>query len=274
MSKPPSGRGRHSYVQFYMNDWLAGTARMTRTVKSIYFDICVFNWDKAAPVPPAELMLMVADLDPQQAETIINALLATGQLVEDDRGIYSPRAMAEAERSFAAWRAKSEGGKKSVPGKPKDTSEDSSIEPEPEPDRKEKGADAPQKKARPKKPKPAKPEGAKPPAESPPIPREALAMVPTLWNEIAAANGLSSIQRMTDARATALKARAQEHGVNAILDAMRTIPQSRFLLGRTSDGWKANFDWLLQPSSMQKLIEGFYHNSGAGKGSAWVPKDE
>lgn len=272
MGKPPSGRGRHSFIQFYMNDWLAGTARMSRTVKSIYFDICVYNWDKAAPVPPAELMLMCGDLDPQQSETIIAALLATGQLVEGEQGIFSPRAMAEAERALAAWRAKSEGGKKSVPGKLKHSSEHSSIEPEPEPDRKKEGVpDGTPKKARVKKAKPAKPVEPKVPA----IPQAAKAMIPELWNEIAAANGLSAILRMTDARKTTLDARIAEHGVNAILDAMRTIPKSRFLLGRTSDGWKANFDWLLQPSSMQKLIEGFYHNSGRGKGaSAWTEPHE
>lgn len=271
MSKPPSGRGRHSFIQFYMNDWLAGTARMSRTVKSIYFDICVFNWDKAAPVPSAELMLMCSDLDPQQSEAIINALLATGQLVEDERGIFSPRAMAEAERALAAWRAKSEGGKKSVPGKLKQSSEHSSIEPEPEPDRKKEGLpDGSPKKAPPKKSKPKKPEEPKTPAESPAIPKEALAMVPTLWNNIAAANGLTGIVKMSDGRAKALKARCEEHGVNVLLDAIRSIPQSRFLMGKTKEGFKAHFDWFLQASSCLKLIEGFYHNDGPGKGSAWT----
>jgi hypothetical protein len=256
----PSGRGRHSFIQFYMNDWLAGTARMTRFVKSVYFDICVYNWDKAAPVPNGELALMLGDIDSQQADSIINMLLASGQLVENSNGIYSPRALAEAERALAAWRAKSEGGKKSVPTKREDTSKSVPLEPEPEPEpEEEKGANAPQKKARAKKTK-----------ASPPAPAAAINMIPELWNDLAAKHGLSAIVKMTDARTTSLKARVDEHGVNTILEAMRTIPNSRFLMGKTGNGWKANFDWLLQPSSCTKLIEGQYHNDGPGKGSAWT----
>lgn len=262
MTKPPSGRGRHSFIQFYMSDWLAGTARMTRLVKSIYFDICCYNWDKALPVPNGELALMVGDIDSQQADTIINMLLASGQLVEDERGIYSPRAMSEAERALAAWKAKSEGGKKSVPGKPKHSSTEPDLDLEP--DGGERGADAPPKKAR-KKP-PAKTE----PKPKPPMPIAAMASIPELWNEIAAKHGLSPIIKMTDKRTEHLRARVAEHGVEVILNAMRTIPNSRFLMGKSQGGWKANFDWLLQPSSMQRLLEGSYHNDGPGKGSAWT----
>lgn len=102
---------RHSYVRFFPSDWMAGTARMARLHKSVYFDICVYNWDMNAPVPPGELALMLADI-PEWA-AIVDALLAAGKLVRCEDGcVANPRAMAEARHSFEVWKRKSEGGQK------------------------------------------------------------------------------------------------------------------------------------------------------------------
>lgn len=89
------------------------------------------------------------------------------------------------------------------------------------------------------------------------------------WQLLAERQGLPGIAKMTDKRKASLKARIEEHGIPAILKAIATIEDSDFLLGRNDRGWKANFDWLLQPSSMTKLIEGAYHGR-TGKRSAWL----
>ena len=104
----PSGRGRHSFIQFYMSDWLAGTARMPRLARSVFFDVCCYNWDKMEPVPHAELMLMVSDLEGDQANFLVQNLIDTGKLIEtEDGGVYCERAMAEAKRAYDAGEAKS-----------------------------------------------------------------------------------------------------------------------------------------------------------------------
>lgn len=272
MIHKPSGRRRHSYIQFYMADWLAGTARMQRIVRSIYFDVCCYNWDKAAAVPQAELFLMLGDVDSEQAESIIKMLLASNQLEVDEQDcIFSPRALEEGKRALAAWEAKSAGGRggKHLPTPLEHTSEASSeatsteLEPELEPHKK-KGGNPPSSRA---KPKPT----AKAKKESVTIPVAAKAMIPQVWNEVAAANGLSQISTMTAARKEALDLRIKEHGVNALLDGIRSIPNSPFLIGKEGGiGWKANFDWLMQTSSCAKLIEGTYHNKGRGKDSGWT----
>lgn len=41
------------------------------------------------------------------------------------------------------------------------------------------------------------------------------------------------------------------------------VASSRFLNGENKDGWKADFDWLLKPEKMVKIIEGGYQNNGA-----------
>lgn len=85
------------------------------------------------------------------------------------------------------------------------------------------------------------------------------------WNDMAKANGLPTALKLTPDRKSKLKNRIDEHGAAAILEALETIPQSRFLTGHGPDGWRAHFDFLLQPSSMLKLIEGSYREAQSDK---------
>lgn len=137
--------GRHSYVAFYTSDWLAGTARMTRLARSVYHDICLYNWDKNRHVPPGEVKLMLADLP--DGGDILEALIESETLHRDDRGgVYSIRAMVEAGKAFDLWERKSAGGK-TARRVMEHSSEESSREPEPEPEpSKERDAKASPKK--------------------------------------------------------------------------------------------------------------------------------
>lgn len=102
--------GRHSYVAFYPSDWVGGTARMNRMQRSVYFDICCYNWDKAAECPPSDLALMLGDLENWQS--IVDLLVSAGKLYRTpDGSVGSTKAMAEAEKAFALWEKKSKGGK-------------------------------------------------------------------------------------------------------------------------------------------------------------------
>ena len=101
--------GRHSYVAFYPSDWLAGTARMTRMHRSIYFDICCFIWDQNKPCPVSEQRLMLGDIP--DWETLVGDLVKGGKLILlDDGALTNLRAEAEAEKSFGLWKKKSAGG--------------------------------------------------------------------------------------------------------------------------------------------------------------------
>lgn len=101
---------RHSYVRFFPSDWLGGTARMTRMHKSVYFDICCYQWDKAQPCPASELPLMLGDLSNWRA--IVEDLIAAGKLERgNDDSLSNPRAATEAQWSFDQWERKSRGGR-------------------------------------------------------------------------------------------------------------------------------------------------------------------
>jgi hypothetical protein len=265
--------GRHSYVAFYPSDWLAGTARMTRLHRSIYFDICVYIWDHNAPCPASEQRLMLGDLSNWQE--LVQDLIDSGKLVTaEDGSLSNPRAKAEAEKSFALWERKSAGGKAAVEKinsrKTPDGSADRSavrsagkspaIEPEPEPE-----------------PEPEIiPDGitsSSPPSSTVVSIMEAKDGVDAVfdgWNNMARFTGgiLPVAVKLTEKRREQIKARLREFDSQTIIAAINSIRSSPFLMGDNDKGWRADFDFVLQPSSLLKLIEGKYHGT-TGKLSGW-----
>lgn len=79
------------------------------------------------------------------------------------------------------------------------------------------------------------------------------------WNSMAKRAGLPEIKMLNPKRAASLKSRIKEcPDVETWSTALQNIERSKFLRGENDRGWKANFDFLLQPSSFTKLIEGSY----------------
>lgn len=81
-----------------------------------------------------------------------------------------------------------------------------------------------------------------------------------LWNETAAELGLAKVQHLTEARRKHARKRLSEcGGLDGMRHAMDRIRASPGLQGKAGGrAWKADFDWLLQPSSFTKLMEGGY----------------
>lgn len=78
------------------------------------------------------------------------------------------------------------------------------------------------------------------------------------WNDLAEARGLSKIVKVTDARRKQIQARLKEYEPDDWSKALTAIYNSKFLCGENERGWKADFDFLLQPKSFVKLVEGAY----------------
>lgn len=82
--------------------------------------------------------------------------------------------------------------------------------------------------------------------------------------------GLLPVQRLTDARRKALSARWREDKDRQSLswwnDYFERVRESDFLMGKCapsqgrSTAWTADFDWLIKPTNLQKVIEGKYDN--------------
>ena len=85
-------------------------------------------------------------------------------------------------------------------------------------------------------------------------------MIVGAWNELAKRTGLPTIRSLTKQRKQQIAARLREYpNIDDWADALAAIERSPFLLGLEGrSGWRASFDFLLQPSSFAKLIEGTY----------------
>lgn len=232
-------------MAFYPSDWSAGTARLPRLHRSVYFDVCCYIWDTAKPVPERELRLMVADLPDGMA--IANDLVEIGKLERLDDGSYSnAKALTEAEKARDLHLAKSRGGK-TARGSDASTHGKSDA------------AEMPQNQNQ--NQNQIQPNGCS-------HRDQALELV-EVWNAMADASGLSKVEKVTDRRMASLKARIADHGFDRLREAIRRIPESNFLMGGGERGWKANLDSMIRPDNAAKLIEGQYHGA-TGKQSGWL----
>lgn len=82
-----------------------------------------------------------------------------------------------------------------------------------------------------------------------------------IFNEMAKATGLPIVQRLTEPRSKQLKSRLAEcGGLDGWQNAIEKVRDSPFLRGENNQGWKADFDFVLQAKSFTKILEGSYDN--------------
>lgn len=94
---------RHSYVRFFPSDWRSGTAHMTWLQRSVYFDICCYEWQFGTPCPAAELPLMLGDI-PDWRE-VIDDLVASKVLRRLPDGAVLGRGVGRRPRpAGSVWR--------------------------------------------------------------------------------------------------------------------------------------------------------------------------
>jgi len=113
-------------------------------------------------------------------------------------------------------------------------------------------------------------EGGKMEEVSPPLPpipddcEEAFSS----WNSLASEINLPRAQRLTDPRRKALRQRLADcGGLGGWEFALGKIRGSPFLRGENKDGWRADFDFVLQAKSFTKLMEGSYDAKPTRTGS-------
>jgi len=82
-----------------------------------------------------------------------------------------------------------------------------------------------------------------------------------LWNEMATKNNLAKIRILTNKRKTQLNTRLEESEdfKSLFVEALLNIPKAPFLLGESQQGWRIDFDWLIQnDTNLLKVVEGKY----------------
>jgi uncharacterized protein YdaU (DUF1376 family) len=70
--------------------------------------------------------------------------------------------------------------------------------------------------------------------------------------------GFPAIRKMNGQRERLLRARLKDSTLDEWLDAMAALERSAFCRGENPRGWRADFDFLLQPKSFTGLLEGKY----------------
>ncbi len=78
------------------------------------------------------------------------------------------------------------------------------------------------------------------------------------WNSRMVPQGFRAVRRLTATRKVQLKARLRENTIDDWQQAMGALERSTFCRGDNKSGWRADFDFLLQPKSFTKLLEGAY----------------
>ena len=81
-----------------------------------------------------------------------------------------------------------------------------------------------------------------------------------LFNQLCEARGLRPIRSINGKRKSRATAIFKAHGISGFTDLFDSVAASVFLCGGGERGWKADFDWLIDPSNMQKVLEGKYDN--------------
>lgn len=76
---------------------------------------------------------------------------------------------------------------------------------------------------------------------------------------------LPEVTTMTDKRKKAIRARATEHGKEAIMTVFNNVSQSAFLLGHNNQNWRCDFDWIFRPTNFIKILEGNYNGTRISK---------
>ena len=80
------------------------------------------------------------------------------------------------------------------------------------------------------------------------------------YNQLCETTNLRPIRSITGKRKTQTAAQFKEYGLSGFFNAFEKIAASIFLCGGGDRGWKADFDWLISPANMQKVLEGKYGN--------------
>lgn len=93
----------------------------------------------------------------------------------------------------------------------------------------------------------------------------ALSEIHDAWNVMAAKSGvIPQSLHISDKRRHQINARLSDSFFSENWrEAIGRIPKSPFCRGENARGWKASFDWFLQPETVQKIMEDKYSGSAA-----------
>jgi len=101
------------FFQFYPSDWLAGTRGLTAAETGVYITLVAMMYEAEGPIPRDNRRLArLCGCTPAALQKAIDGLLATGKLVEDERGFFNRRVEIEIKKRSEKRASASESAKK------------------------------------------------------------------------------------------------------------------------------------------------------------------
>lgn len=244
---------------FRAEAWIAGTMGLTFEERGFYIAIIAAMWSRKGPIPADQLAITLR-CDPRQARRLLDRLIAHGKLTLDaDNRVYNSHVMAKLQVTLEP----------ATSGElPADFPEKSGRSPGEV--REKSGNIFPKNAEKSTKPRarvidnnslsfPTKVESANALSSSAPPSDVPVLEAFQAWNAMALRCGLPQASRLTPKRKTQIRARIREHGPDSWATALANVERSKFLRGIDRD-WRASLDFLLQPSSFAKVVEGTYGN--------------
>jgi hypothetical protein len=70
---------------------------------------------------------------------------------------------------------------------------------------------------------------------------------------------LPNVEKLTESRKKLIEKRVKENSLEILGEVFKKVNDSDFLSGRKTD-WKANFDWIMNPTNFVKILEDNYKN--------------
>lgn len=240
-----------TWMPFYVGDYLSATGRLTTEQHGAYLLILLDYWKNGPPPNDDGVLAALARLSPSAWKKAKPALLAffeskDGLLiqrrVEKERG---RAAEISAERSEAgkAGAAKrwQKNGKKIANAIDLPMANGQQI-------------DAPSPSQGSYEPIAPSNEGVSADADRPLTKREIL----DAWHERMVPLGFPAVAKLTGQRDRLLNARLKDSTLDEWTRVFDALERSNFCRGENDRGWRADFDFILQPKTRTKLLEGAY----------------
>lgn len=271
------------WVKWFPGDFLHGVSELEAPEGWVYVIVLNQIYDKEGPIPyDAARLARRCRLRKDVVERAVETLIEYEKLTLEDGQLFNPRAARAIDQRQIESRSLAEAGRKGgqkSSGKPNENNDrDQAIEkPTESPAQAVQKLEAISQKDTPPPPeaggddflfgglKPERPKRAPRPAKAPSVKVEVCEEAISLWNALAKRNDLVSVRwPINDTRLAKLKKRLEDGGIARWKEALDKVERSRFLSGEGQPRnigdapWQAGLDFVLQPSSWDKIHEGTY----------------